>query len=118
MKVWRLEDACGRGPYNRVFTKADMSTEAYEILKQLRFAHMDMATHPNAIHDDLYHFINGDNYSGNKVFGFPSEALALEWFDGFLDDLYSIGFKLKEFNAYEYKIGFSGKQLVFNRAKT
>lgn len=116
MKVWRIEDREGRGPYNRLFSKKEINTPLYEVVYQLRVAHMDMATHPGAIHDDLINHIAilSETYKEDKIlFGFPSKELAIEWLGEFLTDLESVGFELKEFETNTYKIGKSGKQLVF-----
>ena len=107
-RVWRVEHKIQKtGPYNTFFPIEDK--KATELMNAMKIEHGTSSVHPIAIRDGLADYLFKENW----LFAFPSKELALEWFDGYLDELIAFDFELKEFNVNEIVMSTSGRQLVF-----
>ncbi len=108
MKVYRIEDENGNGPYtskkNRAFSE------------RLIFSHCNPAEHPGPFTDGLEDVLWRSQYPNSQLlFGFLSEVQAFDWFYDFWDELSDNGFVLVEYEAELYWSGNSGKQILFFR---
>lgn len=100
MKVYRIENSEGVGPYR--------SDEFMDLLDEMKNAHCDEETHPNLLHDGL-----ADVWSEAHICAFDSMKKLSRWFNGYLPLLLSLGFKVKSYETSEYHYGLSRKQLIF-----
>ena len=109
MKVYRVENGRGQGPYVEpglpdvaLQMKAEHNADAWD----------DKAGHPGASID----FECWGDFSG-RHFGFATVTDAHRWFGPWLPKLISVGFRLVEFevDVNHVTVSKSGKQLAFRR---
>lgn len=109
MKIWRVEDANGFGPYT--------SKNNEDLSWDLKIAHSSANEHPGPESDGFNDILWADTrYKWkNLLFGFLSEGEAYEWFFDFWQQLLDNGFKVVQYDAEMYWIGRSGKQVLFHK---
>lgn len=103
MRVYRIEDKFGTGPYRRRI--GDDTIEQMEMENR----HCNPSTHPTEA-VDFYGF-----HEPGERFGFDSMQKLMAWFGPWLPHLLSIGYKISiyEISIYEVRSGRSGKQIMF-----
>lgn len=106
IKVYRLENENGKGPYTCGFLDAD----AQRLLDQMHLSHAKTKRyHPTPEEDN----INVPPFS-TWVFGFSSMDELEFWFMGFLPKLLNNGFKVVTYeNPKDIIIGASLRQVAF-----
>jgi len=107
MKIWRLEDVDGFGPYT--------SKNNEDLSWDLKMAHSTANEHPGPESDGFNDILWGcKEYPwAQLLFGFASEYDARNWFCDFWDKLINNGFKLVEYESDIYWMGESNLQLLF-----
>jgi hypothetical protein len=106
MIVWRVEDRKGEGPYGDF-----RDSRRQKLQEALVLCHGYSTDHPSPLDDELGEYLSANKFK--PVFGFKSKEDAIKWFAGFWQDLHKLGFRLKTFEAKDYLVGKSNKQLVF-----
>lgn len=113
MKVYRIEDKNGWGPYSSCYMM-DWEHPREVVLCRLQEAHSRDPLRPSP-------YTNGepweDYYSSSKdmVFGFASLQELYNWFNGFVEDLINVGFYIKTFEVPNNQVKLGRLQLAFKR---
>lgn len=101
VKIYRIEDSNGVGPYQRVAgtPRAEMGAE-----------HSWCDDHPCARED----YINTNIW---MIYGFDNSEAAVVWFDGWLEKLEEWGYQMTEWlvDPSDIEEGNSGRQVRFRR---
>lgn len=114
MRVWRVEDYYGDGPY----TEKNIYNEYGETMA---LAHGD-ESHPNPYEDGLEDCVSGRRWdgvdTGDTVCGMSTYEGLMKWFDGWWEPLHREGYIIAEYEVpREYvAIGNSG-QVMFVKPK-
>lgn len=109
MKVWRVENKHGEGPYNSDWPhKSKMIGEHYEDVGMDR---------PCLVQDFPVLVDQGPDVTRQYIFGFKTSGQANAWFRGWFGTLSAFGYHLKQVDAQPETIilGRSGNQIVFKR---
>lgn len=117
MRVFRLEDENGRGPYVNHYA----SDEALpEVWREMLVAHNTTVygginTHPNVFLDcyvsrDIAHRVN-------FICGFASMAQLKAWFGKYLDGMRACGFRVATYMVSGADVAKGSYQLLFDRTK-
>jgi hypothetical protein len=101
IRILRVEDAKGLGPYN--YNRHTI---------EMRRAHNGNWKTPSPYDDGL-----GNRMTGCMYFGFESEQAFRSWFGGWEAELDAAGYFLTEWEVEEEYVRRGGKQLVFERGR-
>lgn len=112
MKVWRLESKDGVGPYTAENERLIKDKQTIRILKNMMRDHRSSSEHPEPGADAI-----GGKLCGTCIYGCPSFHGLKKWFGEYLYLLLTCGFVIRVFDANEFHIGISGKQVAFNKFK-
>ena len=109
--VYRLENKRGEGPYRA----GGLPMPGSEFINDMKETHRDFS-HPTPLDEGMDFCVFMSN-NQDYVFGFSSKERAESWFDGFLPQLFKIGFELKKFNIPQenVEIAPSKLQLAFKK---
>ncbi len=115
MRVYRVENEQGEGPYKHTIRKNGQRIGA---------AHWDDA-HPGPTEDGLDWAVFGyeapfsESEYTDKVFGTNSLESLLAWFDGWWDVLERHGYSAEEYEVPDecVAVGIGGEQVVFMRSR-
>lgn len=107
MVVYRIEHPSDHlGPY-----ATNVGKQSRRLLgRALCDAHIH--TRPTPVRDELDHFFGKDGE--DWFFACPNLETLQEWFNGFWTELIECGFIIVEYKTQHYKLGASGKQLIFD----
>lgn len=109
MKVWRVENALGEGPYT-----GSSPVEGWQACKDtLLSTHNGSDDHPGWFSDFAYAWESSD-----WLAGFESEEDLIDWFDGFLNPgILGYGFFIAtlEVDSQHVEWSYSGLQIRFNK---
>lgn len=106
MRVWRIENDAGEGPY--CATAGPVSNaEGYRITH----AHADSG-HPSPWDDGMDEFRRHQH-----VCGLPTLCSVREWFAGWFDPMHSQGFRLSVYDVPGEAVLVGGRQVAFDRDK-
>lgn len=114
MIVYRIENERGIGPYRCQIEDDDIIDD----LSELMFRHRDMSTHPSRLRDFSHKQLS--NMDGEPFFGFDSMESLLKWFTPSDLELIPDSFSIVAYSVslYDVQHGWSGKQLIFVKAKS
>jgi hypothetical protein len=108
MKVFRIEDSNGIGPYSKGWGCLDKMFQSHSGL-----------SHPSPFEEDLNVYEvdeNGDESIERPHFcGFPTLDQMKVWFKGFRASLKKAGFKLSIYEVGHKDVQIGEKQLLFRR---
>lgn len=106
MKVFRIEDSNGVGPYSR----------SWKRLRKMFNCHSG-SSHPSPFKEDLnvYEDKGGDVEERPHFCGFPTLDQMKVWFRGFRASLNKAGFKLSIYEVGHRNVQIGEKQLLFRR---
>lgn len=107
MKVYRVENALGEGPFQSTHNHEDMGGTWW---MQWRWNYIG-DRHPSPWYDDLEDYLHK-----GYVFACPNLDMLCHWFAPIMDILEDMGFKVVEVDARDVKWGKSNTQVMFHAA--
>lgn len=118
MKVYRFEHCeSSFGPYNHTVYAENVKKDDIDMLDRIYAAHACCDYHPYPSDDDLW-FSDEESqkaFQKNILFACPSIESLLQWFNGWIDTLEELGFRIYELEVDDafVKIGKSKLQCSF-----
>lgn len=109
MRVYRLEDKDGSGPYR---PRSGYKPEG-GIQERVSDAHnRDIDGHPSGTLDFNWRHLSDDE---DRRYACDSFEGLLHWFEGFIDELLDNGYDLVVYDVPDHKViaGYSGLQVIF-----